>query len=160
MRRFLFGSFAVCLALAAPLGATPSTEAINNTLAAVSAVQLDIAMTQKRFSIMSRGMAEAEKCAARELLDTSIGFRTVTDEVTIVGKLISEMKIADDQDTIRRHVGDIAHYVVAVGENDIQLVNDLMARLTTPDAIAVATLLRNKMIEVKGLVKSIANDKL
>ncbi len=105
-------------------------------------------------------MAEAEKCAARELLDTSIGFRTVTDEVTIVGKLISEMKIADDQDAIRRHVGDIAHYVVAVGENDIQLVNDLMARLTTPDAIAVATLLRNKMIEVKGLVKSIANDKL
>jgi hypothetical protein len=65
----------------------------------------------------------------------------------------------DDQDTIRRHVGVVAHRVVAIGENDIQLVNDLMTSLTTPDATAAAKALRDKMIEVRDLLKPIANEK-
>jgi predicted RNA-binding Zn ribbon-like protein len=159
MRICPFGLFSVCLALCGTAGATPSTEAISKAVAAIIAVQFDIAVAQKKFSVMSRGMAETEKCAARELLGTSIDYREVTDEVIVVGKIISEMKTVDDQDSIRRHVGVVAHRVVAIGENDIQLVNDLMTSLTTPDATAAATVLRDKMIEVRDLLKPIANEK-
>jgi hypothetical protein len=43
--------------------------------------------------------------------------------------------------------------------HNIQLVNDLMTSLTTPDATAAATVLRDKMIEVRDLFKPIANEK-
>jgi hypothetical protein len=91
------------------------------------------------------------------LLGASIDFREVADEVIVVGKIISEMKTVDDQDTIRRDVGVVAHRVVAIGENDIQLVNDLMTSLTMLDATVAATVLRDKMIEVQDLLKPIAN---
>src|SRR5580692_179256 len=154
----LFGLLSLCLFLCSTAGATASAEAISKTVTAANTVQFDIAVAQKKFSVMSRGMADTEKCAARELLGASIDFREVTDEVIVVGNIISEMKTVEDQDAIRRHVGVVAHRVVAIGENDIALVIDLMSSLTTPDATAAATVLRDKMIQVRDLLKTIANE--
>jgi len=104
-------------------------------------------------------MAATEKCVARELLGTSIGFREVTDQAIVVGQIVGEMKSADDQSALRRHLGVAAHRVVATSENDIQLVNDFMTSLSTPEAIATASVLRDKTIEVRDLLKPFASEK-
>ena len=157
MRKSIVGLLAVYLVLCNAVGAMQSRDAIDKAVAAAKAMQLDIAMNQKRFSIMSRGLAETERCVARELLDTSINFREVTDGVITIAQVLGEMKSLDDEYSIRRHLGIAAHRAVAIGENDIQLVDELMMNLATPEAIVAATGLRNKMIEVRDLLKPFAS---
>jgi len=159
MGRSQIGILAAYLMLCGTAGASPSMEAISKVVAAATAIQGDIAMAQKRFSVMSRELAETERCAARELLGTSIDFRQVTDQAIVVGRIVGEMKSVEDQSTLRRHLGQVAYHVAAIGENDIELVNDLMANLTTPEAIAGATVLRDKMIEVRDLLKPLASER-
>jgi hypothetical protein len=69
-----FGVFAAFLALCGQAGAAQSMEEISHAVTAATAIQVDLAMARKHFSIMSRGMAETERCAARELLGASTVF--------------------------------------------------------------------------------------
>ena len=62
------------LILSATAGATQDMEAIGKAVTAATAMQVDLAIAHKRFSIMSQRMGETEPCAARELLSTSVVF--------------------------------------------------------------------------------------
>jgi len=104
-------------------------------------------------------MPESERCAARELLASSDVFWEVTEEAREVGHILGEMTSADDQNTVLRHFGVGTHRVVAIGETDIRLVNESLTNITTPQAIAEATIIRDKMIEVRDLFKPFASEK-
>jgi hypothetical protein len=82
-------------------------------------IQMELGMAQKRFSIMSGTLPDPERCVARELLDTSIGFREIATEPFLVGRLVNEMKSTEDQSTVRNLLGIVAYRIIGIGENDI-----------------------------------------
>jgi hypothetical protein len=147
------------LILSSIADAAPDMEAISKAVTDTTAIQFDLAVAHKRFSVMSQGMAEEQRCAARELLNASVVFWEVTEEAREVGRILGEMKSADDQNTALRHFGTSTHRAVAIGETDIQLVNESLASITTPEAIAEAKIIRDKMIEVRNLLKPFASEK-
>jgi hypothetical protein len=146
------------LFLSSTAGATQDIEAISKAVTAATAIQVDLAKARKNLSIMSQGMAETERCAARDLLSASVVFWEVTEESREVGHILGEMKSVDDQSTVLRHFGAVTHRVVAIGETDIQLVNEFLTSITTPPAISEAKKIRDKMIEVRELLKPFASD--
>ena len=145
--RIIFCSLALCSAG----HALESVDPLKKALADTTSIQMELAMAQKRFSIMSRSLPDPERCVARELLDTSIGFREIATEPFLVGQLVKDMKSAEDQNTVRSRLGNIAYRIIGIGENDIGIVNEFLKDLTTPAMIAEATLIRDKMVELRGL---------
>jgi hypothetical protein len=131
--------------------AAESVDPLKRVLADTTSIQMEMAIAQKRFSIMSRAMPDPERCVARELLDTSIGFREIATEPFLVGQLVNEMKSAEDHNTARNLLGVVAYRIIGIGENDIGIVNESLKGLTTPAMIAEATLIRDKMVELRGL---------
>jgi hypothetical protein len=114
---------------------------------------------RKSLSILSQRMPETERCAARELLTASVVFWEVTEEARQVGHILGKMKSADDQNTVLRYFGASTHRAVAIGETDIQLVNESLTSITTPQATAEAKIIRDEMIEVRDLLKPFASEK-
>jgi hypothetical protein len=131
--------------------AAESEDPLKKALADTTSIQMELAMAQKRFSIMSRALPDPERCVARELLDTSIGYREIATEPFLVGQLVKDMKSVEDQNTVRGRLGSIAYRIIGIGENDIGIVNESLKDLTTPAMIAEATLIRDKMVELRGL---------
>jgi hypothetical protein len=131
--------------------ASESVDPLKKVLADTTSIQMELAMAQKRFSSMSRALPDPERCVARELLDTSIGFREIATEPFLVGQLVNAMKSVEDQNAVRSRLGNIAYRIIGIGENDIGLVNELLKDLTTPAMIAEATLIRDKMIKLREL---------
>lgn len=147
------------LILSGTAAAAQDTQAIGKAVTAATAMQVDLAIAHKRFSIMSQGMAETERCAVRELLSASVVFWEVTDEAREVGLILGEMKSVDDQSAVLRRFGISTHRVVAIGETDIKLVNELLTSITTPEVVGEAKIIRDKMIEVRDLLKPFASEK-
>ncbi len=154
MRTLHMVIFAMHLALCSLAGATQSMDAIRKVGDDTLPLQMDLAMSQKKFSIMSRAMTQTENCAARELLDASISFRQDVEEARLLGRIVGEMKSIEDQNLLRHHLAVATRRVLGTGENDIQLVNDLMIRIATPEAIAEAEVMRDKMLEIREIYKA------
>jgi hypothetical protein len=136
--------------------ASESVDALNKTLGDVSTVQMELAFAQKHFSIMSREMAEKERCAARELLGASIDFREVTEEARMIGKMVGEMKSPEDVMTARRFLGLASSHAVSISETDIQILDEFLAKITTPEAIEMAKTMRSKMVELRDIFSRLA----
>jgi hypothetical protein len=136
--------------------ASESVDALNKTLADVSTIQVDLAMAQKYFSIMSREMAEKERCAARELLGASIDFREVTEEARMIGKMVGEMTSPEDVMTARRFLGLASSHAVSISETDLQIFDELLAKIATPEAIEMAKTMRSKMVELRDIFSRLA----
>jgi hypothetical protein len=151
LRRPSVGWIALIFSICSLARAAEPADPLKKVLADTTSIQMELAMAQKRFSIMSRVLPDPERCVARELLDTSIGFREIATEPFLVGKLVNEMKSAEDHSTVRNLLGIVAYRIIGIGENDIGLVNDLLKGLTTPAMITEATLIRDKMVELRGL---------
>jgi hypothetical protein len=151
LRRTCVCWMALIISLCGVAGASESVEQLKKVLADTLSIQMELGMAQKRFSIMSRTLPDPERCVARELFDTSIGYREIATEPLLVGQLVNEMKSALDQSTVRNRLGIVAYRVMGIGENDIGLVNELLKGLTTPAMVAEATLIRDKMIKLRGL---------
>jgi hypothetical protein len=147
------------LILSSTAGATQDIAAISKAVTDATAIQVDLAKARKSLSILSQRMPETERCAARELLTASVVFWEVTEEARQVAHILGEMKSADDQNTVLRYFGASTHRAVAIGETDIQLVNESLTNITTPEAIAEAKIIRDKMIEVRDLLKPFASEK-
>ena len=64
---------------------------------------------------------------------------------------MKDMKSVEDQNTVRRRLGNIAYRIIGIGENDIGIVNESLKDLTTQAMIAEATLIRDKMVGLRGL---------
>jgi hypothetical protein len=131
--------------------ASESEDSLNKVLADTTSIQMELAMAQKRFSIMSRTLADPERCMARDLVDTSTNFREVTTEPLLIGQLVSAMKFVEDQTIVRSRLGTIAYRIVEHGKTDIELVNESLKGLTTPAMITEATLIRDDMIKLRKL---------
>jgi len=151
LRRTCVYWMALIISLCGVAGASESVEQLKKVLADTLSIQMELGMAQKRFSIMSRTLPDPERCVARELFDTSIGYREIDVSPLLVGQLVNEMKSALDQSTVRNRLGIVAYRVMGIGENDIGLVNELLKGLTTPAMVAEATLIRDKMIKLRGL---------
>ena len=82
--RIIFCSFALCSAG----HALESVDPLKKALADTTSIQMELAMAQKGFSIMGRSLPDPERCVARELLDTSIGFREIATEPFLIGQLV------------------------------------------------------------------------
>jgi hypothetical protein len=149
-RTYVYG-MTLIISLCGVARAIESNDPLRTALAHTTSIQMELAMAQKRFSIMSRTLPDPERCVARELLDTSIGFREITTEPLLVGQLVNEMKTVEDQNTVCSRLGVIAYRIIAIGDNDIGIVNEFLKDLTTPTMIAEATLIRDKMVELRGL---------
>lgn len=78
----------------------------------------------------------------------------------MVGHVLGEMKSTEDQAIVRRYFGNGVHRAVAIGETDIKLVNEHLTRITQPEAIAEAKLIRDEMVEIRGSVKTIRIGKM
>jgi hypothetical protein len=131
--------------------AAESEVPLKGALADTTSIQVELAMAQKRFSILSRTLPDPERCVARELLDTSINFREIATEPLLVGQLVKEIKSVEDQKTVRNRLGIVAYRIIGIGENDIGIVNESLKDLTTPAMITEATLIRDKMVELRSL---------
>jgi hypothetical protein len=155
------GSSAViaCLFLCSVASAVQDTDAIGKVVTAASAIQFDLAVAHKRFSIMSQRMVGPERCEARELLNASVVFWEVIEEARMVGHVLGEMKSTQDQVIVRPYFGNSVHRAVAIGETDIQLVNEHLTSITQPEVIAEAKLMRDKMVEIRDLLKPFASEK-
>lgn len=151
MKKRLLRLIICCLALCSASYALESADPLKKVLADTTSIQMELAMAQKRFSIMSRTLPDPERCVARELLDTSIGFREIATEPLLLGQLMKDMKSVEDRNTVNSRLGNIAYRIIGIGENDIGLVNESLKDLTTPAMIAEATLIRDKMVELRGL---------
>jgi hypothetical protein len=155
MKKSLRRSAVYCVALMMSLcgiaHASQSMEPIDKVLNDVSSVQMELAVAQKRFSVMSREMAERERCAARELLGASIDCREVTEEARMIGKMVGEMKSPEDVMTARRFLGLASSHVVSISETDIQILDEFLAKITTPEAVEMAKTMRGKMVELRDI---------
>jgi hypothetical protein len=151
LRRTAGCFMALIISLCGIARAAESEDRLKKALADTTSIQMKLAMAQKRFSIMSRALPDPERCVARELLDASIGFREIATEPFLVAQLVDAMKSVEDQKIVRSRVGNIAYRIVGIGENDISIVNEFLKDLTTPAMIAEATLIRDKMIELRGV---------
>jgi hypothetical protein len=69
---------ALYLSLCSVCHALESVDPLKKALTDPLSIQMEIAISQKHFSIMSRALPEKERCVARELLGASIGLREVT----------------------------------------------------------------------------------
>jgi hypothetical protein len=148
----LLRRLSICgLAFCSASYALESEDQLKKALTDTTSIQMELAMAQKRFSIMSRTLPDPERCVARELLDTSIGFREIASEPFLVGQLVKDIKSVEDQNTVRTRLGNVAYRIIGIGENDIGIVNESLKDLTTPAMIAEATLIRDKMVELRGL---------
>jgi hypothetical protein len=150
-KKLLYRLLFCSLALGSAGNASESVDPLKKVLADTTSIQMELAMAQKRFSIMSRTLPDQERCVARELLDTSIGFREIATEPLLLGHLVKDMKSVEDANTVRSRLGSIAYRMIGIGENDIGLVNDLLKGLTTPAMVTEATLIRDKMITLREL---------
>jgi hypothetical protein len=133
------------------------TNPLKSMLAKVLTIQWDLAIAEKRFSVTSRGLADSERCAARELLGASISFRGDTEAARQIGLIVGEMKSSDDERTARRYLGIAAYRVVSVSEADIQIVDECLGKLTTPMAITQATAIRESMKELRDVLRAYAS---
>jgi hypothetical protein len=149
-RAYVYG-MTLIISLCGVARAIESKDPLKMALADTTSIQMELAMAQKRFSIMSRTLPDPERCVARELLDTSIGFREITTEPFLLGQLVKDMKSVEDENTVRSRLGNIAYRIIAIGDNDIGIVNEFLKDLTTPAMIAEATLIRDKMVQLRGL---------
>jgi hypothetical protein len=157
MHRSVFGWLALCVSLCGVAHASASADSLKQALTEVLSIQRELAIAEKRFSVMSREMEGAEKCAARELLGASISFRGDTEEARMIGRIAGEMKSADDERTVRRYLGLAAKRVVSSGETDIQLVNEFLGSITTPAAAVQATVIRDKMSALRNIFQPYAS---
>jgi hypothetical protein len=157
MHRSDFGWLALCVSLCGVAHASASADTLKKVLAEVLSIQTELAIAEKRFSVMSREMAGAEKCAARELLGASISFRGDTEEARMIGRIVGEMKSADDERTVRKYLGIAAHRVVDSGGTDIQIVNQFLGSITTPAAAVQATVIRDKMTALRDIFQPYAS---
>ena len=160
MHRSIVCWFVLCLTLCGVSRSSESIDSLKKALTDTLSIQTELALAQKKFSIMSRTMAETERCLARELLSVSVGFRVVTEQARMAAQLVSEMKSAEDQSTARKYLGIAAHRAVTQGDSDLQLVDELLRRLTTPAAIVEAKIVRDEMIQLRTLWKPYASEKL
>jgi hypothetical protein len=151
--------FALCVALCGVGQSSESADPLKKALADTLSIEKELAIVQKRFSIMSREMAETEMCAARELLSTSTYFREVTEQALMVGQMVGEMKSAEDQSTSRKYLGMAAHGVVVHGDTDLQLVNEFLEKMRTPQAKEEAMIIRGHMMELRTIWKAYASEK-
>jgi hypothetical protein len=151
--------FAMCLALCGVGRSSESIDSLKKALTDTLSIQTELALAQKKFSIMSRAMAETERCLARELLGASIAFREVTEQARIAAQIVSEMKSAEDQSTARKYLGMAAHRVATQGDKDYQLVDELLKRLTTPAAIVEAKIVRDEMMQLQTVWKPYASER-
>jgi hypothetical protein len=87
MKKLLYRLLFCSLALGSTGNASESVDPLKKVLADTTSIQMELAMAQKPFSIMSRALPDPERCLARRLLDTSINFREITTEPWIVGKI-------------------------------------------------------------------------
>jgi hypothetical protein len=159
MPRSMVCWFVLCAALCSVAQSSESVDSLKKTFTDNASIQMELALAQKKFSIMSRGLAETERCAARELLSASIGFREVTEQARMAAQIVSEMTSADDQSTARKYLGMAAHSVVAQGENDLQLVDELLKSITTPAAIVEVKIIRDEMMQLRAIWKPYASEK-
>ena len=150
LRTYVYG-LTLIISLFGVARAIESKDPLKTALANATSIQMELAMAQKRFSIMSRTLPDPERCVARELLDTSINFREIATEPFLVGQLVKDMKSVEDQNTVRSRLGNIAYRIIGIGENDIGIVNEFLKDLSTPAMIAEATLIRDKMVELRKL---------
>lgn len=157
MHRSVFGWLALCVSLCGVVHASESADTLKKVLPEVVSMQRELAIAEKRFSVMSREMVGAEKCAARELLGASISFRGDTEEARMIGRIVGDMKSADDERTVRRYLGIAAERVVDSGETDIQLVIEFLGSIVTPAAAAQATVIRDKMIALRDFFQPYAS---
>jgi hypothetical protein len=151
LRRTAVCLMALIISLCGVAQASESVDPLKKVLADTTSIQMELAMAQKRFSIMSRALPDPERCIARELLDTSIGFREIATEPLLLGQIVNEMKTVEDQSTVRSRLSNIAYRMMAIGENDIGIVNESLKDLTTPAMIAEATVIRDKMVALRVL---------
>jgi hypothetical protein len=157
VHRSVFGWLALCVPMCGVAHASGSADSLKKMLAEVQSIQKELAVAEKRFSVMSREMAGAEKCAAQELLGAAISFRGDTEEARMIGRIAGEMKSADDERTVRRYLGIAAERVVDSGETDIQLVIEFLGSIVTPAAAAQATVIRDKMIALRNIFQPYAS---
>ena len=157
LRRTVVGWTALIMSLCGVGQASESGDALNKTLDEVSTVQMELAVAQKRFLVMSREMAATEMCAARELLGASIDFREVTEEARMIGKMVGEMKYPEDAMTARRFFGLSSSRVVSIGKTDTEILDEYLTKITTPEAIEMAKTMRNKMSELRDIFGKFAS---
>jgi hypothetical protein len=153
-------SFALALVIIAPGGmahASKPVDPLKRALEEVLVAQEDLTFAQKRFSIMSRDMEESERCAARELLGASIDFREVVEEARIIGKLVDEMKYPEDAVSVRRTLGFVSSHLVGVGQTDTEIMDELSAKITTPEAIEMVKTMHGKMDELREIFRRFAS---
>ena len=157
--RSIVGWFVLCAAVCSVGRPAESDDSLKRTLIDAVSIQTELALAQKKFSIMSRAMAETERCAARELLSASIGFREVTDQARMVGQIVGEMQSAEDRSTARKYLGMATHRVVAQGDTDLQLVDELLKGIATPAAIVEVKIIRDEMMQLRAAWKPYATEK-
>jgi hypothetical protein len=151
LRRSAVCWVALLMTLCCGAKASEFDDALDKALSDVTTLQTELAIAQKYFSVMSREMGETQKCAARELLGASIDFREITEEARMIGKLVGEMKSAEDAMTARRYLGLASSRVVSISETDIAIVDEQLVTVTSPTAVAMAKRVRGKMIELRDI---------
>ncbi len=159
IHRFILCGLMLSLTLCSIARSVESVDPLKQLVTDALSIELKMAISQKRFSIMSRGMADPERCAARELLGASFVFFDLTEQVLMVGKIVGEMKSGEDETTARKHLAIAAHHAMGIGETDLKIVDEYLAKITTPEAVEEAKIIRGQMIELRGLFKPFASDK-
>ena len=157
MRLACIGVFASVLLLCGASSEVQSTEDISRAVGTANTIQFNLAVERKRLAVLSREMTETDRCAANQLLSAATIFWEVTEEARKMGAVVGEMKSVDDEKIIRKHFGYSARLVVSIGEGNIKHVSDLLSGISTSEAKAVATGIRDKMIQVRDLLEPFAS---
>ena len=92
LRRSVACGVALTVSMCGIAQASEPVDQLNEVLADTTSIQMELAMAQKRLSIMSGALPDPERCVARELLDTSIGFSEIATEPFLVRRLVNAMK--------------------------------------------------------------------
>jgi hypothetical protein len=134
-----------------------STPAVFQAVRAGSAVQKQLFAASQNLRQMRGALASPERDWVSNLLSAEDNFQGILSEELTVGRILTEMRSAEDLKTVRLYYfGHSSLAVVSTADADIELINMCLVNIATPAALAEATKIRDVMIEGRNIFRPFA----
>jgi hypothetical protein len=102
-----------------------------------------------------KDISDEESAHVNDVLATTKAFRKALDPAFFVGRLVAEMRLPADADTVRRTFYVTANNMVTSADFDVIDVNKYMTVMRNTAAKAQAARVRDAMIAIRDILQSV-----
>jgi hypothetical protein len=158
MRHRNIGATALLLALGLISATTVHAQSVADVDNAMHALDLRMRAltTARKKLLLLEHQRHDQEAAVRDIADAET--RVFTDGVKVftVAFLVTGMKCPDDLRFTQRQFGLVVDSFVATADAELTLINQALASITAPPAIAEATSIRDVIVDLRDFLKPFA----